>query len=84
LYLYTLNNLKTQAMLVRLLSLLSGLICLQVLAQNAQLSGVVRNKDTQETLPNASIRLLSATTQYGVVTDFDGLYTIAVPPDAMN
>ncbi|MBL7785053.1 MAG: TonB-dependent receptor [Chitinophagales bacterium] len=68
-------------MLVRLLSLLSGLICLQVLAQNAQLSGVVRNKDTQETLPNASIRLLSATTQYGVVTDFDGLYTIAVPPD---
>ncbi len=42
--------------------------------QNMQISGVVTEKETGETIPGASIVIKG--TQTGVVTDFDGNYTI--------
>lgn len=60
----------------RSMFLLTGLLLIQFLAiaQNAQLAGVISDKETGETLPGATVILVG--TYKGASTDFDGNYLI--------
>ena len=60
----------------RSLLLLTGLLLIQfiTIAQNAQLAGVISDKETRETLPGATVILVG--TYKGASTDFDGNYLI--------
>ncbi|MFT3738146.1 MAG: TonB-dependent receptor [Breznakibacter sp.] len=64
------------------LFLLLCLMCMSVLplwAQNIQVTGAVTEGDTGEPIPGVNVTI-EGTTQ-GVITDFDGKYTINTPPN---
>jgi TonB-dependent starch-binding outer membrane protein SusC len=59
------------------------MMCMGVLpmwAQNIQISGVVTEGDTKESIPGVNIQIEG--TAQGVITDFDGKYTISAPANA--
>ena len=61
------------------LSALLLTVAFTALAENVTVKGVVTDSSTGETLPGVAVLLKGTTT--GVVTDFDGAYTITVPSD---
>ena len=64
-----------------LIAVIAMNLCSAVFAQNITVSGVVTDSSNGEPVPFAFIQVKGA--QVGTSTDFDGLYTIAVPADGV-